>query len=120
MQPVCCCSRLPPFTTNSMERSRRRALRSTAYSLRDAAREYAEDFAIERVAEHLVFVTRVDVRVDVDLDEIDAVLHLLQIGAVEAASDQVRGAQSRGDHLLGCLADGQRFRLALNQLLLPL
>src|SRR5204862_7698068 len=72
-------------------RSWRSTLRSAASSLRDAAREHAEDFAVERLAQHLVFVARVDVRIAVDLDEIDAVLDLLQIGAVQAAADQVGG-----------------------------
>src|SRR5206468_5272604 len=91
MQPVGCLSRLSPFTTNSMKPSRRWALGTAACSLRDAAREHAKHFAVERLAQHLVFVARVDVRVAVDLDEIDAVLDLLEIGAVQAAADQVGG-----------------------------
>src|SRR5256714_6091927 len=120
MQPVRCFSRLPPFTTNCMKPSRDWALRSAACSLRDAAREHAKDFAVERLAQHLVFVARVDVRVDVDLDEIDAVVDLLEIGAVQAAADQVGGSYRRVDHPLGCLADGHRFGLALDHLLLAL
>src|SRR5438045_4148750 len=138
MQPVRCFSRLPPFTTNSMKpsleylraarsgvrarggpsHSRRSAFRGAACSLRDAAREHAKNFAVERLAQHLVFVARVDVRVDVDLDEIDAILDLLEIGAVQAAADQVGGPYSRVDHLLGCLTDCHRFGLTLDQLLL--
>lgn len=37
---------------------------------------------------------------------IDAVLDLLEIGAVQAAADQVGGPHSRVDHLLGCLTGG--------------
>src|SRR4051794_24474159 len=116
MQPVRCLSRLSPFTKNCMNRSRRSTLRRAARSLRDAARERAKDFAIERLAQHLVFVARVDVRVDVDFNEIDAVLDLLQIGAVKAATDQVGGPYRCVDHHLGCLADGQRFGLAFGHL----
>src|SRR3954470_15886026 len=65
--------------------------RSAPRSLRDAAREHAKHFAVERLAQHLVLDARVDVRVDVDFDEIDAVLDLLEIGAVEPAADQVGG-----------------------------
>src|SRR5205814_5459917 len=54
------------------KRLRRWTLRS-ACSLPYAAREHAKDFTVEQLAHHLVFVARVDVRVDVDLDEIDAV-----------------------------------------------
>src|SRR5438105_12545928 len=106
MQPVRCFPELPPLTLNSMKLS----------SLRDAAREHAKDFAVERLAQHLVFVARVDVRVAVDLDEIDAVLDLLEIDAVQAAADQVAGPHSPVDHLLGYLPDGHRFGLALDQL----
>src|SRR5690349_8839505 len=118
MQPVRCCARLSTFTKNSIKRSRRSTLRSDACGLRDAAREHAKDFAVERVAEHLVFVARVDVRIDVDLDEIDAVVDLLQIGAVQPAADQVGGPYSRVDHLLGRLAYGHCFGLAVDQLLI--
>jgi hypothetical protein len=44
-------------------------LRSTACCLGDAAREHPEDFAVKGLAQDLVFVARVDVRVDVDLDQ---------------------------------------------------
>src|SRR5205085_3047054 len=96
------------------KRLRRWTLRS-ACSLPYAAREHAKDFTVEQLAHHLVFVARVDVRVDVDLDEIDAVLDLLEIGAVQAAADEVGGPHSRADHPLGCLADGHRFGLAFDQ-----
>src|SRR5438067_6021528 len=120
MQPVRCLARLSPFRTNSMKRSRRSTLRSAVCSLGDAAREHAKDFAVERRAQHLVFVACVDVRVDVHFDEIDAVLDLLDIGAIKAAADQVRGPYGRVDHLLGCLADGHRDGLALDRVLLAL
>src|SRR6185437_4778236 len=114
MQPVRCFARLPPVATNSMKRSRRSTLRSAACCLRDTACEHAKHFTVERLAQHLVFVARVDVRVDVDLDHIDAVLDLLEIGAVEAAANQVGGPYCRVDHLFGCLADSHRFSLALH------
>src|SRR5689334_8198660 len=117
MQPVRCSSRLLLFATNSMKRSRR-SLPSDACSLRDAARKDAKYFAVEHLAQHLVFVAGVDVGIDVDLDEIDAVPDLLEIGAVQAAAYQVGGPYSRVDHLFGCLADGHRFGLAVDQLAL--
>src|SRR5690348_9495403 len=106
-QPVRCSTRLPLRTTNSMSRSGRRASCSVRSGLRDAAREDAKDLPVQRSAEHLVFVAGVDVRVDVDFDEIHAVLDLLQVDAVQAPADQAGGAHRHVDHLLGHLADRQ-------------
>src|SRR3954469_11961168 len=113
-------TRRPRCSRCAASRGFRRSRRTPSNCLRDAAREHAKDFAVERLAEHLVFVARVDVRVDVDFDEIDAVLDLLEIGAVQAAADQVRGPYGRVDHVLGCLADGHRYGLALDGLFLAL
>src|SRR3954469_23772870 len=113
-------TRRPRCSRCAASRGFRRLGRTPSNGLRDAAREHAKDFAVERLAEHHVFVARVDVRVDVDLDEIDAVLDLLEIRAVQAAADQVGGPYSRVDNLLGRLADGHRFGLAFDGLLLAL
>src|SRR5690242_2366323 len=105
MQPVRCLPRLPASTSNSTS------------SLRDAPREHAEDFTVERVTQRLVLDPRVDVRVAVDLDEVHAILDLLEVHAVEAAADEVGGAHGEVDHPAGRLADGERGRIALDELL---
>src|SRR5689334_18762537 len=92
MQPVRCFAMFPALMLNSTS------------SLCDAPREHAEDFPVERVAHGLVLDARIDVRIAVDLDEIEAVLHLLDVHAVKAASDEVGGAHGKLDHLLGRLA----------------
>src|SRR3954469_6062108 len=113
-------TRRPRCSRCAASRGFRPLRRIPSNGLRDAARENAKDFPVERLAEHLVFIAGVDVRVDVDFDEIDAVLDLLEIDAVQAAADQVGGPYSRIDHLLRCLADGHRYGLALDRLFLAL
>src|SRR5947207_12108805 len=113
-------TRRPRCSRCAASRGFRRLRRTPSNALGNAAREHANDFAVERLAEHLVFVARVDVRVDVDFNQIDAVADLLEVGAVQAAADQVGGPYGRVDHLLGCLADGLCFGLALDGPLLAL
>src|SRR4051812_15403180 len=113
-------TRRPRCSRCAASRGFRRSRRTPSNGLGDAAREHAKDFAVERLAEHLVFVARVDVRVDVDFDEIDAVLDLLEIDAVQTAADQVGGPYSRIDHLLRYLANGHRYGLAFDRFFLAL
>src|SRR2546423_8653132 len=93
MQPVRCFSRLPALTLNSMPGR-------AASSLRDAAREHAKDFAVERFAQHPVFDPRVDVRVAVDLDEIEAGVDPLPAHSLQAPAGPVGGGPSAVDPLL--------------------
>src|SRR6185312_1259691 len=120
MQPARCSTTLPLCMANFMQRSGRRSVCSVRAGLRDAAREDAKDFPVQRSAEHLILVAGVDVGVDVDFDEIHAVLDLLQVDAVQAPADQAGGSHGRIDDLLGHLADGHCLGLALDQLFLAL
>src|SRR4051812_19739068 len=105
MQPVRCVPSLPALALNSTS------------PLRDAAREHAKNFAIQCLAQHLVFVARVEVGIAVDLDEVHVAVDLLEVHSVEAAAHQVGGAHCHVDDLLGRLAHRHRLGLAFDHLL---
>ena len=73
----------------------------------DSSLEDLHDALVELVAEHEIFDARVDARVVVDLDEHVAPSHGLDVHAVEAVTDRVRGLERELDDLARRVLDGE-------------
>ena len=84
-----------------------------AVSAFDAVDEPAGQFDPDLVLLGLVLDAVIDVGIVVDLDDEDAVRRLLDVDAVEAVADELRGAQADVDHRRRRLAERGRVEAAL-------
>ena len=89
--------------------------RSSALLRFDALQEHAHDFAVQRRLQHGVFVTRVDARVVVDLDDVRLMVDLFQIDAIQSVADQIGDFQRDLDDFFRRFADRERVAIAFDR-----